>query len=84
MFMSLREQRGLTYYVRTGSEFYTDAGYMTTQAGVPVDKVKESMDVILKEYKKLKTELVGKEELQRVKDRSAAGSPSIRIIRFEC
>ncbi|MEK7097740.1 MAG: pitrilysin family protein, partial [Patescibacteria group bacterium] len=68
MFMSLREQRGLAYYVRTGSEFYTDAGYMTTQAGVPVDKVKESMDVILKEYKKLKTELVGKEELQRVKD----------------
>jgi len=68
--INLRERRGLAYYVRTGSEFYTDTGYMTTQAGVPVDvdKVKESIGIILEEYKKLKTELVGKEELQRIKD----------------
>lgn len=66
--ISLRERRGLAYYVRTGNEFYTDTGYMTTQAGVPVDKVGESIEIIIEEYKKLKTELVGKEELQRVKD----------------
>lgn len=66
--INLRERRGLAYYVRTGSEFYTDTGYMTTQAGVPVDKVKESIAIILEEYKKMKTELVGKEELQRIKD----------------
>lgn len=66
--INLRERRGLAYYVRTGNEFYTDTGYLTTQAGVPVDKIEEAIKIILEEYGRLKNELVGEEELQRVKD----------------
>ncbi len=68
LFHSLREERGLAYYVRTGTEFYTDSGYITTQAGVPVDKIEDAIKVILEEYNRLKNEPVSKEELQKVKD----------------
>ncbi len=68
LFIELRERKGLAYYVKTGAEFYTDSGYLTTQAGVPIDKAKESVGIILKEYKKLKTDLVPAKELKKIKD----------------
>lgn len=68
LFIELRERKGLAYYVKTGAEFYTDSGYLTTQAGVPVDKVKESVEIILNEYKKLKIDLVPAKELKKIKD----------------
>jgi len=68
LFTQLRERRGLAYYVRTQAEFYTDTGYLTTQAGVPVDKVNDAIKVILDEYKKLTCDLVKKKELERTKD----------------
>ena len=68
LFINLRERRGLAYYVRTSSEIYTDTGYLTTQAGVPIDKIDLAIKIILNEYKKLKKILVNKEELKRTKD----------------
>lgn len=68
LFISLREREGLAYYVRTNSEFYTDTGYLTTQAGVPTDKLDRAIKIILAEYKNLKKNLVGHTELKRIKD----------------
>jgi len=68
LFTEVRERRGLAYYVRTQAEHYTDSGYLTTQAGVPVDKIDEVIKVILNEYKKLTKTLVSKKELDRTKD----------------
>ncbi|MFH1523001.1 MAG: pitrilysin family protein [Patescibacteria group bacterium] len=68
LFTELRERRGLAYYVRTQTEFYTDSGYLTTQAGVPVDKIEEAIKVILKEYRKLTKVLVSEKELIKTKD----------------
>jgi len=68
LFISLRERSGLAYYVRTSTEYHTDAGYLTTQAGVPVDKVKDAVKIILSEYKKISEELVSREELKKAKD----------------
>jgi len=68
LFISLREREGLAYYVRTSAEVYADSGYMTTQAGVPIDKVKRAIEIILSEYNKLKKELVSPAELKRIKD----------------
>lgn len=68
LFINLRERNGLAYYVRTMAENYTDTGYLTTQAGVPVDKVEAAVKIILAEYKKITTELVSAEELKRAKD----------------
>jgi predicted Zn-dependent peptidase len=68
LFTELREKKGLAYYARTQSEFYTDSGYLATQAGVPVEKTEEAMKIILAEYKKLKNILVSEKELKRTKD----------------
>lgn len=68
LFINLRERNGLAYYVRTNSEVYSDSGYLTTQAGVSSKDLEKSIKIILGEYKKLKEELVGEEELQRAKD----------------
>ncbi len=68
LFINLRERHGLAYYVRTNSEVYSDTGYLTTGAGVPVDKIDKAIKIILSEYRKLKTKLVDKKELQRAKD----------------
>lgn len=66
LFLALRERRGLAYYVRTSTEFYTDTGYLTTQAGVPIAKMEQAIKIILAEYRKLKTMAVPKEELERI------------------
>lgn len=68
LFINLRERNGLCYYVRSGAESYTDSGYITTQAGVPVDKINRAIEIIKQEYMRLTQELVSAEELKRVKD----------------
>ncbi|MCK5416635.1 insulinase family protein [Candidatus Parcubacteria bacterium] len=68
LFINLRERNGLAYYVRTSSEAYTDTGYLTTSAGVPVDKIDKAIKIILDEYKKIKNSLVSPKELKRAKD----------------
>ncbi len=68
LFISLREREGLAYYTHTSAEFYSDSGYLTTQSGVPVDKVERAIKIILKEYKKLSKNLIEPKELKRVKD----------------
>lgn len=68
LFLELRERRGLAYYINIMSELYTDSGYLTAQAGVPVGKLPQAVKIILKEYGRLKKDLVNKKELRRVKD----------------
>ncbi len=68
LFIELRERKGLAYSVRTQAEFYTDSGYLTTQAGVPVKKINQAIKIILAEYKKIADNLVEDEELKRAKN----------------
>ncbi len=68
MFVNIREQKGLAYYIRTNYEQYSDIAYITTQAGVPKDKVSEAVSLIITEYQKLIKEKVALKEIQRVKD----------------
>lgn len=68
LFINLRERNGLAYYVRTSTEFYSDSGYLTTQAGVPSIKTEAAIKIILAEYKKITEELVPAKELKRAKD----------------
>jgi predicted Zn-dependent peptidase len=68
LFINLRERHGLAYSVRTMSELYSDSGYLTTQAGVPTDKARAAVKIILEEYKRIATELVDAKELKRAKD----------------
>lgn len=68
MFSEVRERRGLAYFVRTSAEFYSDSGYLATNAGVKLGKEQEAIEVIIAEYLKITEELVPSEELQRAKD----------------
>jgi len=67
LFIRLRERSGLAYYVRTHNEAYTDSGYLTTQAGVPVGKLNDAVKIILAEYGKLAAAPVGEAELKKAK-----------------
>jgi len=68
LWISVREREGLAYYIRTSSQNTTDTGYLVTQAGVDHQKVREVINLILKEYKKLKKRKITRSELQKAKD----------------
>jgi predicted Zn-dependent peptidase len=68
LFINVRERQGLAYYVHTSSDAYPDAGYLATSAGVEHKNLVKTVDIILKEYKKIATKKVSKEELKKAKD----------------
>jgi predicted Zn-dependent peptidase len=68
LFTELRERRGLAYYVRAQSEFYSDTGYLTASAGLRVEKIEESIEIILNEFKKIAREEVKPAEFRRIKE----------------
>lgn len=68
LFIKLRERKGLAYSIRTSTEFYSNSGYLSTQAGVPTEKTQEAIEIILSEYKRLRNNLISPEELSRAKD----------------
>ncbi len=67
LFISVRENRGLAYYIRTSVDLFTDTGYLVTQAGVDNKKVEQAIKTILKEYKQI-ARTVKESELQKAKD----------------
>lgn len=68
LFTEVRERRGLAYQVSTGVEAYRDCGYIATQAGVEHKNLKETIKIILQEYKKIAREKVSEKELKRAKE----------------
>ncbi len=68
MFDELREKRGLTYYVNSDTEQYTDAGYFYASAGVKHSNLEKTIDLILKEFKKTIQKKITEKELHKVKE----------------
>lgn len=68
LWISVREKKGLAYYVRTSVENYTDSGYLVTQAGVAHGRAEEAISEILKEYRKIKEKKIGAAEIKKAKD----------------
>ena len=68
LFLSIREERGLAYYIKTSTETYTDTGYLVTSAGLRNQKVGEAISLILEEYKQIREKGVSQKELQKAKD----------------
>ena len=68
MWISVREQRGLAYYVRSSDMLYSDSGYYATQAGVDNNRVEDAIKVILDEYRLIRNKKVGLKELRKAKD----------------
>jgi predicted Zn-dependent peptidase len=68
MFMNVREQKGLCYYVRTSTDDYSDVGAITTSAGVDLTRVDLAIEAILHEYKLIADEVVSEAELKKGKE----------------
>jgi predicted Zn-dependent peptidase len=71
LFQKVRTEMGLGYYVRAANDSFTDHGIFAASAGVVNERAPEAVRAILSEFKKLSTELVSDEELQKVKDMMA-------------
>jgi len=68
MFDELREKRGLTYYVNSGSDQYTDSGYFFASAGVKHENLEKTIDLILKEFYKTTKEKITDKEIKKAKE----------------
>jgi predicted Zn-dependent peptidase len=67
LFLEVREQRGLAYYVYAFNSSFTDAGTLFSQAGVDLKRAEEAVEVIAKEFRKLADEAVPAEELEKAR-----------------
>jgi len=68
MFMNVREMKGLSYYIRTSTDDYSDTGILSTSAGVDLKRVDLAITAILEEYRKVTEEAVGEVELTKAKE----------------
>ncbi len=68
LFIKVREELGLAYYIKTDISSDPDSGSLVTQAGVDNRKVEKAIRAILGEYKKISQEKVPLEELKKAKD----------------
>jgi len=67
LFLEVREQRGLAYYVYAFNSSFTDAGTLFSQAGVDLQRAEEAVEVIAGEFRKLSEEAVPAEELEKAR-----------------
>lgn len=68
LFMKLREEMGVAYYVRAGVDTFSDHGYVEIAAGVTNARVQEVIQEILVESKKLTTTPVTDAEINKAKE----------------
>jgi len=68
LFIKVRERNGLAYSIHTSADNTTDTGYLVTQAGIDHKNLEKAIEIILQEYKDLKTNKITEKELQKAKD----------------
>ena len=68
MWISIRERKGLAYYVWVYNSTDLDAGFLLTQAGVNNDKVDEAISEILNQFKLIRDKRISAKELRKAKD----------------
>lgn len=68
LFHKVREELGAAYYIRAGADLLIDHGSFDVSSGVDHSKIEKVIRAILEEFGRAKSELVGKEELQKAKD----------------
>lgn len=67
MFLGVREAKGLSYYIHTSTDDYSDSGAISTNAGVDLKRTKEAVTAIIEEYRRVRDEGVPEEELAKAK-----------------
>ncbi len=69
LYLNVREKLGGAYYIYSSLDAMSDRGIFGIYGGINNDKSLIIMEEIIKELRKLKEELVSKEELEKVKNR---------------
>jgi predicted Zn-dependent peptidase len=68
LFQEVREKRGLAYSVYSYASQYVDSGQVALYVGTRPDRVREAMDVIGDELRKLQDSSITQEEFDRAKE----------------
>jgi predicted Zn-dependent peptidase len=68
LFIKIRDELGLAYYIKTEVEDNPDTGVVVTRAGVDNKKAKDAISAIMKEYQKITKETVKSPELKKAKE----------------
>jgi len=68
LFQKIREDQGLVYSIYSDLNPYRDTGCMSVYAGTSLESTSSVVDSILAEFRELKSETIGVEELRRAKD----------------
>jgi predicted Zn-dependent peptidase len=68
LFIKVREELGLAYYVKTEVESNPDTGVVVTRIGAENRKTKDAILAVMKEYKRMTKETVSPKELKKAKD----------------
>lgn len=68
LFEKIREKMGAAYYIRSSNDSDMDTGSFSVWSGVENGKVFDVVEAILKEFRRLKKERVGDDELRKAKD----------------
>ena len=68
LFVTVREKRGLAYYVRADHESYLDTGTLSAAAGVDLRRIDDALAVILAEFVAIAKKKVEARELKKAKE----------------
>ncbi len=68
LFQTIREERGLAYSIYSDLSPYSDTGSLCVYAGTSADKTLEMIRLVMEEFRSLKENLLGEEELTRAKE----------------
>ncbi len=68
LFVKLREEMGVGYYVRAYNDTYTDHGFFQISAGVDNKRIDEVLKAVLSECKKIAGEPVSEEVLKKTQE----------------
>ncbi|MEW6616914.1 MAG: pitrilysin family protein [Patescibacteria group bacterium] len=73
LFKKVRDELGAAYYVRSGTDLFSDHGFLSVAAGVDNTKVSIVISAILDEMRSLKNNLVSEAELEKAKEHLVGG-----------
>ena len=68
MFQNVREEKGLCYSIRTSVDEYSDAGILTTRAGVKLTDCVRAASAIGDEYNQIASQGISEKELENAKN----------------
>ncbi len=68
LFTEVRERRGLAYYVYAAATSYADAGSLSAQAGVDINRIDDAVSTIVAELRRIVDEPVPADELEKARN----------------